>query len=150
MLKRFLAWTMLGLGSVTFVLVIVMIIWNRSFFGGHLGFEPRREGEACVVAHLEPEGPLAVAGIQEGDVLVSVDEQQVPAATDLVNWIQSRVQAGAPTKVSVKRANKELVVFPVASPNPAGRALFRFALIPLFLLTILLAMIMLGLMALET
>jgi serine protease Do len=56
----------------------------------------------ALVERVEPNGPAARAGIQQGDVIVAVDGQNVPHAEDLPRMVAPH-HPGAELKLSLLR-----------------------------------------------
>jgi serine protease DegQ len=74
-----------------------------------VGFFPNQTEEGVVVSGLVPDGPAAISGIKEGDVVLAVDFQSVGTRPDLYCALW-RKRAGERVVFTVKRgAMKEII-----------------------------------------
>lgn len=63
--------------------------------------------QGVVVAEVEPNGPAAQAGIQNGDVLLKVNGEKIDSATYLVNYVGLQ-SPNSKVKISLERAGQAL------------------------------------------
>lgn len=154
MLKKFLAWVLVALSCLLFVLIAVMLFGQSSLFSGDLGFTPEYEDNQWVVRQVRPDGPMAQVGVIDGDVLKAVDGKKLSSNASEASqraWIHSKILPNAPTMIEFIRGNGEpTVVFPISETSSLGKSLFRFVLLPLFFVTFLVAITLLLMAALES
>ncbi len=62
-----------------------------------------------VVANVEPNGPAAQAGLQKGDVILSVNDEVISSASHLVNYVALQMP-NSTVKVSLQRDSKPLTL----------------------------------------
>ena len=74
-----------------------------------VGFFPNQTEEGVVVSGLVPEGPAAISGIKEGDVIIAVDFQSVGTRPDLYCALW-RKRAGERVVFTVKRGSGKEVI----------------------------------------
>ena len=72
---------------------------------------------------MEEDGPADQAGLQEDDVIVSLDEQPTATVDDL-HKLLTQLPVGLPATVTLLRGERRLerMVVPTDYPNPAPRA----------------------------
>ncbi len=81
---------------------------RRLLQGDWLGIELESgPGEAARVANVFPGGPAALAGVERGDVMTSLDGQPTPTLFDL-RWRMSFVPRGAPLRLGIQRDGRTL------------------------------------------
>jgi S1-C subfamily serine protease len=56
-----------------------------------------------------PDTPADLAGIQEGDIIVSIDQQKIEAPADLVNYLKTR-SAGEEVTLDILRKGDYLEI----------------------------------------
>jgi serine protease Do len=75
---------------------------------GQLGLEPGTSG--VLIQRVEPNSPAAAAGLKQGDVIVSANNQLVSAPTDVAKaWTDAQEQK-KPVLLRVKREDQYLFV----------------------------------------
>ncbi|WP_269509363.1 S1C family serine protease [Burkholderia sp. IMCC1007] len=109
--------------------VLESIITNGSVTRGWIGVEPQdvtpeiaesfglQQKSGAIVAGVLQGGPADKAGIKPGDILVSVNGEQITDTTKLLNTV-AQIKPGTPTKVHVVRKGKEFDVSVVIGKRP--------------------------------
>ncbi|AOJ00746.1 MULTISPECIES: Do family serine endopeptidase [Burkholderia] len=109
--------------------VLESIITTGAVTRGWIGVEPQdvtpeiaesfslAQKSGAIVAGVLQGGPADKAGIKPGDILVSVDGEEITDTTKLLNVV-AQIKPGTPTKVHVVRKGKELDVTVVIGKRP--------------------------------
>ncbi|WP_176051080.1 Do family serine endopeptidase [Burkholderia sp. BCC1644] len=109
--------------------VLESIITTGSVTRGWIGVEPQdvtpeiaesfglQQKSGAIVAGVLQGGPADKAGIKPGDILVSVNGEDITDTTKLLNTV-AQIKPGTPTKVHVVRKGKELDVNVVIGKRP--------------------------------
>ena len=109
--------------------VLESIITNGSVTRGWIGVEPQdvtpeiaesfglSQKSGAIVAGVLQGGPADKAGIKPGDILVSVNGDEITDTTKLLNTV-AQIKPGTPTKVHVVRKGKEFDVNVVIGKRP--------------------------------
>ncbi|PFH27410.1 MULTISPECIES: Do family serine endopeptidase [Burkholderia] len=109
--------------------VLESIITNGSVTRGWIGVEPQdvtpeiaesfglAQKSGAIVAGVLQGGPADKAGIKPGDILVSVNGEEITDTTKLLNTV-AQIKPGTPTKVHVVRKGKEFDVNVVIGKRP--------------------------------
>ncbi|WP_175721430.1 Do family serine endopeptidase [Burkholderia anthina] len=109
--------------------VLESIITNGSVTRGWIGVEPQdvtpeiaesfglSQKSGAIVAGVLQGGPADKAGIKPGDILVSVNGEDITDTTKLLNTV-AQIKPGTPTKVHVVRKGKEFDVNVVIGKRP--------------------------------
>ncbi|MBN3833443.1 Do family serine endopeptidase [Burkholderia sp. Ac-20344] len=109
--------------------VLESIITTGSVTRGWIGVEPQdvtpeiaesfglSQKSGAIVAGVLQGGPADKAGIKPGDILVSVNGDEITDTTKLLNTV-AQIKPGTPTKVHVVRKGKELDVSVVIGKRP--------------------------------
>ncbi|ALX13179.1 MAG: Do family serine endopeptidase [Burkholderia sp.] len=109
--------------------VLESIITTGSVTRGWIGVEPQdvtpeiaesfglQQKSGAIVAGVLQGGPADKAGIKPGDILVSVNGEEITDTTKLLNTV-AQIKPGTPTKVHVVRKGKELDVNVVIGKRP--------------------------------
>jgi len=109
--------------------VLESIITNGSVTRGWIGVEPQdvtpeiaesfglAQKSGAIVAGVLQGGPADKAGIKPGDILVSVNGDEITDTTKLLNTV-AQIKPGTPTKVHVVRKGKEFDVNVVIGKRP--------------------------------
>jgi S1-C subfamily serine protease len=98
----------------TAVSVAERLVSGEPITNGYLGIgvaDPTGSSAAggALVQQVEPEGPAAAAGLQQGDVVLAIDGDPVGSASDLVAAVRSR-QPGSDVTLTVDRQGQELTI----------------------------------------
>ncbi|WP_063547809.1 Do family serine endopeptidase [Burkholderia territorii] len=109
--------------------VLESIITTGSVTRGWIGVEPQdvtpeiaesfglQQKSGAIVAGVLQGGPADKAGIKPGDILVSVNGDEITDTTKLLNTV-AQIKPGTPTKVHVVRKGKEFDVSVVIGKRP--------------------------------
>ncbi|MBY4865380.1 Do family serine endopeptidase [Burkholderia sp. Bp9017] len=109
--------------------VLESIITSGSVTRGWIGVEPQdvtpeiaesfglSQKSGAIVAGVLQGGPADKAGIKPGDILVSVNGEEITDTTKLLNTV-AQIKPGTPTKVHVVRKGKEFDVNVVIGKRP--------------------------------
>ncbi|RQR28067.1 Do family serine endopeptidase [Burkholderia sp. Bp9143] len=109
--------------------VLESIITTGSVTRGWIGVEPQdvtpeiaesfglQQKSGAIVAGVLQGGPADKAGIKPGDILVSVNGDEITDTTKLLNTV-AQIKPGTPTKVHVVRKGKEFDVNVVIGKRP--------------------------------
>ncbi|WP_322026681.1 S1C family serine protease [Burkholderia sp. BCC1977] len=109
--------------------VLESIITTGSVTRGWIGVEPQdvtpeiaesfglQQKSGAIVAGVLQGGPADKAGIKPGDILVSVNGEEITDTTKLLNTV-AQIKPGSPTKVHVVRKGKEFDVNVVIGKRP--------------------------------
>lgn len=109
--------------------VLESIITTGSVTRGWIGVEPQdvtpeiaesfglQQKSGAIVAGVLQGGPADKAGIKPGDILVSVNGEEITDTTKLLNTV-AQIKPGTPTKVHVVRKGKEFDVNVVIGKRP--------------------------------
>jgi len=109
--------------------VLESIITTGSVTRGWIGVEPQdvtpeiaesfglSQKSGAIVAGVLQGGPADKAGIKPGDILVSVNGEEITDTTKLLNTV-AQIKPGTPTKVHVVRKGKEFDVNVVIGKRP--------------------------------
>ncbi|KUY68825.1 Do family serine endopeptidase [Burkholderia cepacia] len=109
--------------------VLESIITTGSVTRGWIGVEPQdvtpeiaesfglQQKSGAIVAGVLQGGPADKAGIKPGDILVSVNGEDITDTTKLLNTV-AQIKPGTPTKVHVVRKGKEFDVNVVIGKRP--------------------------------
>ncbi|KUY50957.1 Do family serine endopeptidase [Burkholderia sp. RF2-non_BP3] len=109
--------------------VLESIITTGSVTRGWIGVEPQdvtpeiaesfglQQKSGAIVAGVLQGGPADKAGIKPGDILVSVNGDDITDTTKLLNTV-AQIKPGTPTKVHVVRKSKEFDVSVVIGKRP--------------------------------
>ncbi|MBJ9894990.1 S1C family serine protease [Burkholderia cenocepacia] len=109
--------------------VLESIITTGSVTRGWIGVEPQdvtpeiaesfglQQKSGAIVAGVLQGGPAAKAGIKPGDILVSVNGEDITDTTKLLNVV-AQIKPGTPTKVHVVRKGKQFDVNVVIGKRP--------------------------------
>ncbi|KVF68053.1 Do family serine endopeptidase [Burkholderia diffusa] len=109
--------------------VLESIITTGSVTRGWIGVEPQdvtpeiaesfglQQKSGAIVAGVLQGGPADKAGIKPGDILVSVNGEDITDTTKLLNTV-AQIKPGTPTKVHVVRKGKEFDVSVVIGKRP--------------------------------
>ncbi|WP_179403093.1 S1C family serine protease [Burkholderia guangdongensis] len=109
--------------------VLESIITTGSVTRGWIGVEPQdvtpeiaesfglQQKSGAIVAGVLQGGPADKAGIRPGDILVSVNGEEITDTTKLLNVV-AQIKPGTPTKVHVVRKGKEFDVNVVIGKRP--------------------------------
>ncbi|KWF20394.1 Do family serine endopeptidase [Burkholderia pseudomultivorans] len=109
--------------------VLESIITSGSVTRGWIGVEPQdvtpeiaesfglQQKSGAIVAGVLQGGPADKAGIKPGDILVTVNGEEITDTTKLLNTV-AQIKPGTPTKVHVVRKGKEFDVNVVIGKRP--------------------------------
>ncbi|EIP84881.1 serine protease [Burkholderia humptydooensis MSMB43] len=109
--------------------VLESIITTGTVTRGWIGVEPQdvtpeiaesfslAQKSGAIVAGVLQGGPADKAGIKPGDILVSIDGEEITDTTKLLNVV-AQIKPGTPAKVHVVRKGKELDVTVVIGKRP--------------------------------
>ncbi|HHL4079325.1 MULTISPECIES: Do family serine endopeptidase [Burkholderia] len=109
--------------------VLESIITTGSVTRGWIGVEPQdvtpeiaesfglQQKSGAIVAGVLQGGPADKAGIKPGDILVSVNSEEITDTTKLLNVV-AQIKPGTPTKVHVVRKGKQFDVNVVIGKRP--------------------------------
>ncbi|WP_176041817.1 S1C family serine protease [Burkholderia stabilis] len=109
--------------------VLESIITSGSVTRGWIGVEPQdvtpeiaesfglQQKSGAIVAGVLQGGPADKAGIKPGDILVTVNGEEITDTTKLLNVV-AQIKPGTPTKVHVVRKGKEFDVSVVIGKRP--------------------------------
>ncbi|AOJ67489.1 MULTISPECIES: Do family serine endopeptidase [Burkholderia] len=109
--------------------VLESIITTGAVTRGWIGVEPQdvtpeiaesfslAQKSGAIVAGVLQGGPADKAGIKPGDILVSIDGEEITDTTKLLNVV-AQIKPGTPAKVHVVRKGKELDVTVVIGKRP--------------------------------
>lgn len=86
------------------------LVKTGHFDRAYLGVQVDNSGEQPVVAAVEPDGPAAAAGLQAGDVVVSVDGQELTPRDSFQQEILFDHRPGDDVSITVKRNGAEVVL----------------------------------------
>lgn len=113
--------------------VLEQIVEHGSVRRGWLGLEPQditpdlahafdlRSTSGVIVARVLPRGPAAVAGIQVGDIVQTMDGEPVRDSIDLLNRL-APLRQGAQVRLGVLRGGRQIEIdVPVGMRPPAPR-----------------------------
>ena len=73
--------------------------------------------KGAFVTYVGPDSPAAQAGIEPGDVIVSLDDEEISTAQDLIKAIHAR-QIGQRVKIVFWRGNTENTVYATVTQSP--------------------------------
>jgi putative serine protease PepD len=96
----------------TAVSVAERLVAGEPITNGYLGIgvaDPTDGTSGALVQQIEPGGPAEDAGLQQGDVVTSIDGDAVASASDLVAAVRSR-QPGTEVTVTVDRQGQEVTL----------------------------------------
>ncbi|WP_324657622.1 S1C family serine protease [Burkholderia thailandensis] len=109
--------------------VLESIITTGAVTRGWIGVEPQdvtpeiaesfslAQKSGAIVAGVLQGGPADKAGIKPGDILVSIDDEEITDTTKLLNVV-AQIKPGTPAKVHVVRKGKEFDVTVVIGKRP--------------------------------
>jgi serine protease Do len=91
-----------------------------------LGFEAEAGADSLCVAHLDPEGPAARAGVHAGDRIIAVNDQPVTSLFDF-NRMLLRAGPGDPVRLQLRHGDvTQTVSLAFAElPKPSGKKLAK-------------------------
>ena len=72
-----------------------------------LGIMPARTSEECVVQSVVPDSPAAKAGMQDGDQIMKLDDEEIKSSDDLRNKLDTNLP-GDTVVIVAKRAEEEI------------------------------------------
>ncbi|MCZ6818453.1 MAG: PDZ domain-containing protein, partial [Calditrichaeota bacterium] len=100
------------LGLFVFVYIVsstvadVYFLINNPVVGLRCGFDTERS--QAVVQHVVPRGPADMAGLKEGDIVLSINARSLRTAEDLEKELYPDIRPGEPVRFKVFRDNQEI------------------------------------------
>ena len=85
----------------------------------YLGISMQEEDDGVTVAEVRPDSPAAAAGLEQGDVIVSVDGEEVQSADDVSAQVSAK-EPGEEVELEIERGGETQTVTATLGDRPAS------------------------------